>query len=107
MEYELTDKQLDRLMKPYWDTMFENSKLGTLVEYGDDDDDWRGIIKKTPNGKELLIGYPYLDIGDTWYSNGSYFEGGWTMYNIHTGDFNASMRRYVNDRFGTNIEAVI
>jgi hypothetical protein len=102
MKYELTTAQLDKLLKPYWDGKFENTKKGKVENYSENDD-WTGIFMNTPDGWNLIAGHRSDDVGDTWYSNGKYFNGGWQFYNINTDEFNESMKRYINHRFGEDI----
>jgi hypothetical protein len=95
MEYSLTEKQLDRLMKPYWDDKFNGAEIGEIENYANDED-WYGLKKDD----FLIVGYPSLDDGSWWFSNGPYFEGGWSMFGIEISEFNRAMRRYIEDRFG-------
>ena len=106
MKYELTEIQLDRLMKPYWDSKFVDSTKGRVKNYSDSGD-WSGVFMNTPNGKVLIAGHRSDGVGDTWYSNGEYFNGCWQMYNIHHDVFNESMRRYINNRFGEDIWSIV
>ena len=104
--------QLDRIMKSYWDFQFENTKLGEIENYVDDYDydikeDWSGIIKKTPEGDILLVGYPSLDDGHQWFSNGPYFENEWNLFNIDPYEFNMSMLRYIQKNFGVDVSSIM
>ena len=81
-------------------------KKGRVKNYSESDD-WSGVFINTPNGKVLIAGYPSDSVGNTWYSNGEYFLGGWSLYNIDTDVFNKSMRRYINDRFNEDIWAIV
>ena len=94
MNYSVTEEQLDRLMKSYWDDKFSGAELGVIENYVEDND-WYGIHK----GKLLLVGKP-IDSKGCWYCNGEYFGGGWGMFGIEPPEFNESMLRYVQDNFG-------
>ncbi len=94
MKYSVTDEQLDRLMKSYWDNKFSGAEVGVIENYVEDND-WYGISK----GRLLLVGKP-IDAISCWYSNGEYFGGGWNMFGIKPMEFNESMLRYVKDNFG-------
>ena len=96
MNYNLTYEQIDKLLKPYWDTKFKDSELGEIENLDGDDEDWSGIIKDDL----LLVGHPSLDDGHMWFSHGGYFDGGCDMFNISPYDFNHSMLRYIEKRFG-------
>ena len=106
MDYTITYEQLDRLMKPYWDDKFRGAEFGTIEEYSDDED-WSGLIKKTPDGEILLVGYPYYDDGSTWFSNGEYFGGGWHMFNITSYEFNMSMLRYIEKNYDVHAYSIL
>jgi hypothetical protein len=41
-----------------------------------------------------------------WFSNGEYFDGGWDMFNIPTYEFNMSMLRYIEKRFGVSPSSI-
>jgi len=94
MNYSVTEEQLDRLMKSYWDDKFSGAEVGVIENYVEDND-WYGISK----GRLLLVGKP-IDAISCWYSNGEYFGGGWNMFGINPMEFNESMLRYVKDNFG-------
>lgn len=52
----MTNKEIDKLMKPYWDWKFKNSYLGDFCGKGEGwSDDWYGIVMKKPDGVEKLI----------------------------------------------------
>jgi hypothetical protein len=93
MNYSVTEEQLDRLMKSYWDDKFSGAEVGVIENYVEDND-WYGIHK----GKLLLVGKP-IDSKGCWYSNGEYFGGGWGMFGIEPPEFNESMLRYIKATF--------
>ena len=105
MKYVLNYKQIDKLMKPFWDEHFDGSKVGEIKNsYGDM---WSGIIKDTDEGPILLIGHPVGKEDIKWYSNGKYFSGKWSLFSMTPSDFNTAMVRYVNDNYGLNVTDVI
>lgn len=96
----ITEDQIDKVIKPYWDLHFDDSEL---TEY----DSWSGLFKKSPNRNAvLLVGYPSNNAA-IWYINGEYFNGGWHMFNIQPNEFNKSMVRYINNRFKINIRYIL
>jgi len=38
MKYSVTDEQLDRLMKSYWDNKFSGAEVGVIENYVEDND---------------------------------------------------------------------
>ncbi len=93
MKYSVTDEQLDRLMKSYWDSKFNEVEFGVIKNYSGNED-WYGIKR----GRFLIVGKPVKSVG-CWFSNGEYFGGGWGMFGIEPVEFNKSMLRYVQDNF--------
>ena len=105
MKYILNSKQIDKLLKPFWDEIFYGSKFGEFKSsYGDK---WSGIIKDTDEGPILLIGNPVGKEDKKWYSNGQYFRGRWGLFSMTPSDFNTAMARYVNINYGLNIKDII
>lgn len=104
MEYILNSKQIDKLLKPFWDEHFGGSKFGKINLSGKE---WLGVVKDTDEGSTLLIGGP-VDRNDTmWYSNGDYFKGKWSLFSMTPMEFNNAMGRYVNTNYGLNITGII
>ena len=93
MNYSVTEEQLDRLMKSYWDDKFNGVEFGKIKNYSGSED-WYGIKR----GRFLIIGKPVKSV-DCWFSNGEYFGGGWGMFGIEPPEFNESMLRYIKNTF--------
>jgi len=104
MNYVLNTKQIDKLIKPFWDEHFDGSKVGTINLSGEK---WSGVIRDTDEGPTLLIGRPVGREGMMWYSNGYYFNGKWNLFSMTPSDFNTAMARYVNDKFGLDVTEII
>jgi hypothetical protein len=104
MEYILNSKQIDKILKPFWDEHFDGSEVGEINLSGDK---WTGVIKDTNEGPTALIGQPVGRRDTMWYSNGEYFNGKWGIFSMTPGDFNNAMVRYVNDNYGLNITDII
>ena len=104
MEYILNSKQIDKLLKPFWDENFDGSEVGEINLSGDK---WSGVIKDTDEGPVLLIGRPVGRTNPMWYSNGDYFKGKWGLFSMTPTEFNNAMVRYVNDNYGLNVTDII
>jgi hypothetical protein len=105
MEYVLNSKQIDKLLKPFWDEHFDGTTVGNIKNsYGND---WSGVIKDTDEGPILLIGHPVGKEDIKWYSNGKYFQGKWGLFSMTPSDFNDAMARYVNTTYGLNVTDII
>jgi hypothetical protein len=107
MNYILTEKQIDKIMKPFWDYHFNDSNFVEDIKGSDDWRDWSGFIKKLPNGhKILLVGF-IKSSPDMWYSDGSYFYNSKNMFNLTPHEFHNSMKRYLKNKFGFNIDKIM
>jgi len=108
MDYILTEKQIDKLMKPFWDYHFNDSNFYEDIEGLDDYvDGWSGFIKELPNGNKILLVGFVKSSPDMWYSDGSYFYNSMKMFNLTPREFDNSMRRYIKNKFGYNINKII
>ena len=108
MRHQITQEQLDRVMKPYWDSKFKDGVLGKFRN-DSDEIDWYGIYKNNPSGeKDTLVGTPSIDGSGPWFCDGDNFYNGWELFNITPEDFFEAMKRYVEKKFGVNtIERII
>lgn len=81
---------INRVYKKYFDSMFEGSELrqGGPGEYRN----WYGFFV----GDILILGYPTDDSENNWYSNGQYFENGWSLLNLTVKEFHEELKNYVN-----------
>ena len=104
MEYILTTKQIDKLMKPYWDYMFDGSKIGKLKMR--DGDIWGGVIKTNSDGVDkLLAGHPSYN-SEKWYCDGAVFGTNHAIFSLKVREFLGSMTRYINDKFDINVSEI-
>jgi hypothetical protein len=105
MDYILNPRQIDKLMKPYWDIHFNDAYFGKINLSGED---WVGLIKKDSKGiPELLLGHPKNREEMMWYCDGPTFNGGHTLFSIRRSEFNQSMKRYVKDRFNITTKDIM
>jgi hypothetical protein len=108
MKYIITESQLEKIYKKYFDMEFKDSYYNDNIEYGDGI--WRGVCIDN-NGEEfMLIGQPVDDktsFGEFWYYNGPYFETAPTLLDIGHVEFAEMMKEYLNDRFGLKIGKVM
>jgi hypothetical protein len=105
MNYILTPNQIDRVMKPYWDEHFDNSRLS---EINFDGEKWFGLTKNDSDGVLImLVGHPLKRENEMWYCDGPSFRGGESLFGIDRYDFNQSMKRYLNKKFDVQISDVM
>jgi hypothetical protein len=89
MDYNLTEEQLDTLIKPYFDMRFEGYVIDTgLVDVGHE---WSGFWKDG----ELILGYP-VNNDEYWYCSGPHFSDGILIFSLRPTEYYEAMRRYVN-----------
>ena len=114
MDYILTEEQIDRILKPFFEETFRDAELIEYeIEHDSDDDDetykegWMGFSVIKDGKREVLLGrpLPYRDKGE-WFSDGKYFNGWWEMFNLKVIDFNESMRRFVNQKYDMGIDKI-
>lgn len=101
MEYVITSEQLDKVLRPYFDKYFSDSKFGTSKN--EDGDTWSGYWIKRGENYDLLVGHPYLDDSGSWFYNGQILEGE-LYYGIDVSDYIASMKRYLQTVLGQKVE---
>ena len=95
MEYVFSPEQIDILLKSFLDYHFDGATIGNI-------DNWFGVIKNN----KILVGKP--DAATLyWYTDGSYFNGYWNLFNMDSNDFNEAIRRYVNKRYGFEIKNIM
>jgi len=95
MEYVFSPEQIDMLLKSFLDYHFDGTTIGNI-------ENWFGIIKNN----DILVGKPN-DETEFWYTDGSYFNGYWNLFNMNSKDFNQAVRRYVNKRYGFEIKNIM
>lgn len=105
----MTHKDIDKLMKPYWDEKFKDSYLSDFCGKGEGwSDDWYGIIMKRPDGSEkLIVGHMSGDDDGTWFYDGTMFDGGEKLFSIGIRDFNYTMVRYINEKYNLEVKSVL
>lgn len=105
MDYVLTEKQLDRLLKPYFDKEFEDTEYTTTINKGSGTE-WTGFYKNISGNLEFMVGFANGD-RDNWFVNGPVFNNEWDIFGIDYNNFIQSMSRYLSERFGINIPRMI
>ena len=89
MTNNLTEEQLDTLIKPYFDMRFE----GSVIKTGSVNDviEWFGFWKDG----EHILGYP-VNNDEYWYCSGPHFSDGILIFSLRPTEYYEAMRRYVN-----------
>lgn len=106
----MTHKDIDKLMKPYWDEKFNDSYLGVFNSEGEGgwNDDWFGTLIKKPDGVEkLIVGHMLEDDDGSWFYDGSMFNNGEKLFNLTIGEFNKAMVRYINEKYNLKVKSVL
>ena len=101
---------IDKIMKPYWDEKFNDAYLGDFCGEGEGwSDDWYGIIIKKHDGVEkLIVGYQLPDDNtDNWFYDGGRFDGGEKLFSLGIGEFNKAMVRYINEKYNLEVKSVL
>ena len=104
MKYEITSKQLDNVLRPYFEKYFTNSVYDT--KKNQDGDLWTGYWQKSGKNYDLLIGYPFGDNANVWFYNGQILQGQ-LYYGIDNTEFIDSIKRYLMDVYGERIETIV
>jgi len=102
MDYKITQDQLDKFIKPYFDKWFINSEYGTR----DNDNDGRNWTGFWIDNDTLLVGHPELDDSGLWFSNGQILNG-WVYFDTKPEEFYDSLKRYLKKKFQIQIEKII
>lgn len=92
MNYELNKKQLDTLIKPYFDMRFKDSVIRKGLVDGINE--WFGFWIDD----EHILGYPG-NHDETWYCSGPHFYDGILLYSMESKDYYEAMRRYVKKNY--------
>ena len=97
----MTKEQLDKVMKPYWESKFDSTELKYFNEYKDP---WFGFVLNN----SILFGCVVEDLSiGTWFYGGSDFIGGKDIFDITKGNFLSAMRRYLNKTYNVDIKSII
>jgi hypothetical protein len=99
MEYIITPEKLDKVMKPYFDKVFEDTKWS---ESNLDGETWQGLINQDG---ELLVGHPEHD-NTAYYTNGQYFSNMWDLFSIDYNEFYNAMGRYIKKEYGCEFDYI-
>lgn len=101
MNYEITPKQLDKVLKPFFDKEFKDVKWG---EYNDryGGGKWYGFLNQDG---VLLAGHPSHD-DSILYTNGEHFINMWDIFSVTPKEFNYSIGRYLGNRYGKWFENI-
>ncbi len=95
---------LDKIMKPYWDSLFDNAELRDKEIVGEP---WVGFYV----GDKLIFGCPSSDPYNTWnvwYYDGNYFQSGRHIFSIDdVSDFRNAMKRYITKKYGFKISDIL
>lgn len=97
----MTKEQLDKVMKPYWESKFDSTELREL---NGNEDDWLGFILNN----DIIVGCPTKDLSDgTWFYSGSNFVGGADLFDVTRNEFLSLMVRYLNKTYNVDIKSII
>ena len=98
MDYILSEEQLDKVMKHYFDYKFENAVLKKeKIAIDNSDIPWYGFWVDD----NVVLGYPVesTNVSYTWFSDGPYFQSGWDLFGLTTPEFLNTMVRYLNKKY--------
>ena len=101
MEYIITPEKLDKIMKPYFDKVFEDTKWSEeyVSGYGET---WSGLFNQDG---EMLVGYPEHDY-TTYFTDGRYFNNMWDLFSIDSKEFTDAMGRYLKKTYGCEFDYI-
>lgn len=100
----MDDASIDKMMKPYWDSMFNDTYIGSKIL---GDIPWSGLMMDYGNGnKDIVIGHTDNDRYD-WYYDGEVFDNHFSYFNVTLSEFNHSMKRYLIKTYHLEIESII
>lgn len=100
MKYIITESQIEKILKKYFDGVFNDAEF--KVHKMDSDDNWKGFVKDDV----FLVGYP-IDDNSFWYTNGQYFNPMWDMFGIDVREFNTYMGEYLENRYNIEINHIM
>lgn len=113
MDYILTHRQLDKMLRPYFDKYFAKSVFDTKTS--EDGHKWTGyFIEDKLTGYyigseakySLLLGHPYQDDSNTWFYNGKILEGE-IYFGLELEDFISSMKRYIENVLKQKVDVLM
>lgn len=102
MDYKITEGQLDKILKPFFDKEFKHAEWG---EYNDSygGGKWYGYINKDG---VILAGHPSHD-DSILFTNGQHFANMWDFFSVDPKDFNKSLLRYTEKKYGKTFNEVM
>jgi hypothetical protein len=100
MEYHLSQEQLYKIMKPFFDYRFKNSKLDIRNYEGET---WKGLWG---SDGQLLVGSTNYEDDSNYYYNGEYFGGEWEIFNINISVFTDMMTLYLEEEYDLKINSL-
>ena len=101
MDYRISPEQLDKIVRPFFDREFRHAKWG---EYNDSygGGKWYGVVNEDG---VLLAGYPSHN-DEILFTNGKHFSNMWDFFSVDPQDFNESIARYVEEKYGRSFNRV-
>lgn len=97
----MTNEQLDKVMKPYWELRFGDVELKL---FNVDKGRWFGLSEDDG----IICGCPEEDIRyRDWYYSSTYFNGGKELFDVALNEFLHAMKRYLNTTYNLNIETIV
>ena len=102
MNYKITSEQLDRVLFPFFEKEFKHTEWGEYDDiYGGGK--WYGYINQD---NEMLAGHPSHDDSIV-FTNGQYFSNMWDLFSADSKDFNKSMLRFIEMKYGKSFGEVL
>lgn len=102
MDYKITESQLDKVLKPFFDKEFKHAEWS---EYNDSygGGKWYGYVNQDGI---ILAGHPSHD-DSILFTNGQHFSNMWDLFSVDPNDFNKSLLRYIEKKYGKTFNKVI
>jgi hypothetical protein len=99
MKYVITPEQLDKVMKSFFDKVFEHTKWSDAELDGQS---WYGFFNQDG---EMLVGHPEYD-SSTYFTDGRYFNNMWDFFSIDSKEFTDAMGRYLKKKYGCEFDKI-
>ena len=99
MKYVITPEQLDKVMKPYFDKVFEHTKWSDAELDGQS---WYGFFNQDG---EMLVGHPEYN-SSTYFTDWRYFNNMWDFFSIDSKEFTDAMGRYLKKKYGCEFDKI-
>lgn len=102
MDYKITEDHLDKILKPFFDKEFKHAEWGEHRDsYGGGK--WYGYVNQDG---VLLAGHPSHD-DSILFTNGQHFANMWDLFSVDPKDFNKSLLRYTEKKYGKTFNEVM